>query len=163
VDPAAARQLAALSASDQDLAKTLAEAPTVLAIVGSDSATGMLLRAPPFVVSDVKPGSEQVAPGVPQYAGVLTSLDQLDRAAIGHGLISIEPSGGPVRRIPLAANVGGTLVPALAIEMLRVAQGASALRLLTSGSSVVGIQVGDLSTQTEEDGAARVYFSQSEG
>jgi len=164
VDPTAARQLAALSASDQELAKTLSEAPTVLAIVGSDSATGMLLRAPPFVVTEMTAGAataEPVAPGVLRYAGVLTSLDTLDQAAVGHGLISIEPAGGPIRRIPLAASIGGTLVPALAIEMLRVAKGVPVLRLLTSGSSVIGIRVGDFDTQTEEDGAARVYFSES--
>jgi serine phosphatase RsbU (regulator of sigma subunit)/CHASE2 domain-containing sensor protein len=163
VDPTAARQLAALSASDQELARTLSETPAVLAIVGSDSATGMLLRAPPFVVTDVAAGAatEPVVPRVPTYAGVLTSLDTLDRAAVGHGLISIEPTGGPIRRIPLAASVGGTLVAALAIEMLRVAKGVPVLRLLTSGSSVIGIRVGDFATQTEGDGAVRVYFSES--
>jgi serine phosphatase RsbU (regulator of sigma subunit)/CHASE2 domain-containing sensor protein len=163
VDPTAARQLAALSASDQDLAKALSETPSVLAIVGSDSATGMLLRAPPFVVTDVTAGAatEPIVPRVPTYAAVLTSLDALDHAAVGHGLISIAPTGSSVRRIPLAASIGGTLVPALAIEMLRVAKGAPVLRLLTSGSSVIGIRVGDFATQTEEDGAVRVYFSES--
>jgi serine phosphatase RsbU (regulator of sigma subunit)/CHASE2 domain-containing sensor protein len=165
VDPAAARQLAALSESDQELARTLAAAPTVLAIAGSDTATGMLLRVPPFVITDLRTGAaaaEPVAPGVPRFAGVLTSLDQLDRAAVGHGLISVELAGGLIRRIPLAASVNGTLVPALAIEMLRVAKGAPMLRLLTSGSSVVGIRVGNFGTQTEEDGAARVYYSKSD-
>jgi serine phosphatase RsbU (regulator of sigma subunit)/CHASE2 domain-containing sensor protein len=161
-DPTAASQLAALSASDQELAKTLAAAPTVLAIAGTNSATGMLLRVPPFVVTDVAPGAahaEPGAPAVPRYAGVLTSLDQLDRAAAGHGLISVEPAGGLIRRIPLAASVGGTLAPAFALEMLRVAVGAPMLRLWTNGSSVIGIGVGTFVTETEEDGAARVYYS----
>ena len=164
VDPTAARQLAALSESDQELAKTLAEAPTVLAIAGSDTATGMLLRVPPFVITDIASGTataEPVAPAVPRFAGVLTSLDQLDRAAVGHGLISVESAGGLIRRIPLAASVDGTLVPALAIEMLRVAVGAPALRLLTHGSTVYGIGVGKFVTETDEDGAARVYYSKS--
>ncbi|HET7096775.1 MAG TPA: CHASE2 domain-containing protein [Casimicrobiaceae bacterium] len=162
VDPTAAGQLAALSASDQELAKTLAAAPTVLAVAGSDTATGMLLRVAPFVITDVASGAaaaEPVAPDVPRFAGVLTSLDQLDRAAAGHGLISVELAGGLIRRIPLAASVDGTLVPAFAIEMLRVAVGAPMLRMLTRGSSVVGIGVGRFITQTEEDGAARVYYS----
>jgi serine phosphatase RsbU (regulator of sigma subunit)/CheY-like chemotaxis protein len=161
-DPTAASQLAALSASDQELAKTLASAPTVLAIAGSDSATGMLLRVTPFVVTDMTVRSEPSqpsAPPVPRYAGALTSLDQLDRAAVGHGFISVEPAGGVIRRIPLAASVDGTLVPAFAIEMLRVAVGAPMLRMLTDGSSVLGIGVGKFVTPTEEDGAARVYYS----
>jgi len=163
VDPTAARQLAALSASDQELAQTLATAPVVLAVAGSDTATGMLLRVPPFVVTDVTPGAapaETVAPQVPRYAGVLTSLDQLDAAAAGHGLISVEPAGGGlIRRIPLVANIDGTLAPAFTIEMLRVAVAAPTLRLLTRGSSVLGIGVGKFVTETEEDGAARVYYS----
>jgi adenylate cyclase len=161
-DPTVASQLAALSTSDAELAKTLAGAPTVLAIAGSDSATGMLLRVPPFIVTDTIARSapaEPVAPQVPRFAGALTSLDQLDRAAVGHGLISVESAGGVIRRVPLAASVDGTLVPALAIEMLRVAVGAPMLRLLTAGPSVVGIGVGKFLAPTEEDGAARVYYS----
>jgi hypothetical protein len=48
----------------------------------------------------------------------LTSIEELDRAASGHGLISVDPDVGIIRRIPLAASIDGTLVPALAIEML---------------------------------------------
>ncbi|HVN34412.1 MAG TPA: CHASE2 domain-containing protein [Casimicrobiaceae bacterium] len=166
VDATAARQLAALSESDQELAKTIAAAPVVLAIEGNATATGMLLRVPPFVVSDAGAGAtagEPAAPGVRSYAGVRTSLDELDRSAAGHGLISVDPAGGGlIRRIPLVANVGGTLAPAFAIEMLRVAIGAPALRLLTHDSSVLGVQVSrDLVAPTEEDGAARVYYSKS--
>ena len=163
-DPTVASQLAALSLSDAELAKTLAAAPTVLAIAGSASPTGMLLRVPPFTVADVTPGAapaEDAALWVPRFKGALTSLDQLDRAAVGHGLISIEATGGVVRRIPLVASVGGTLVPALAIEMLRVAVGAPTLRLVTDGPAVAGIRVGDRTALTEEDGAARVYYSPS--
>jgi CheY-like chemotaxis protein len=159
-DPLLATQLAALSAHDAELARTLAAAPTVLPIVGSSEVTGMLLRAPPISVSDVSARAgttEMVARGLPNYTGVLTGLDQLDRAASGHGLISVEPAGGVVRRIPLVASVGGTLVPALAIEMLRVAFGVPSLRLLIDGPSVVGIAVGKFIAPTEADGAARVY------
>ncbi len=124
----------------------------------------MLLRAAPFIVSNVSAGAapaEDAARWVPRFKGALTSLDQLDRAAVGHGLISIEATGGVIRRIPLVANIGGTLVPALAIEMLRVAVGAPVLRLLTDGPAVLGISVGGFAARTEEDGAARVYYSPS--
>ena len=71
-DPVLATQLAALSAHDAELARTLAAAPTVLPIVGSSEATGMLLRAPPFSVSDVSARAgptEMVARGLPQLHG----------------------------------------------------------------------------------------------
>ena len=40
---------------------------------------------------------------------------------VGHGLISVDPERGVVRRVPLLATLGGTLVPVLGLEMLRVA------------------------------------------
>lgn len=161
-DPALARELATLASHDAVLAEALAAAPTVLALAGSGSPTGALLRAAPFAVTEVsaRSGAEAVAPGLPQYAGVVASVDQLDRAATGHGLISVAPAAGVIRRIPLVASVDGTLVPAFAVEMLRVAVGAPVLRLLVAGPSILGIGVGKFLTQTEEDGAVRVYYSQ---
>jgi len=48
--------------------------------------------------------------------------DQLDGAAAGHGLISTgDAARGIIRRVPLVADVNGTLAPALSVEMMRVA------------------------------------------
>jgi len=90
---------------------------------------------------------------------VLTSIETLDRAASGRGLISVDPEGGVVRRVPLAANVNGTLVPALAIEMLRVAIGAPSVRLHVSGSRAQAVSTGDFMVPIEADGAVRIYYS----
>jgi hypothetical protein len=98
-------------------------------------------------------------PDIQQAAGVLSSLDEIDRAAAGHGIISAELSNGVLRRIPLVFNVNGTCVPALAIEMLRIAIGAPSLRLNVSGSSVHEISVGDFVAPTEKDGAVHIYYS----
>ena len=161
-DPELARRLEALPGNDAELARALAAAPTVLMAAGMPDPTGMSLRAPPFRVSDRSPGGAGVAtalPKLPHFAGVLTSLDALDRAARGRGLVTAEPAGGVIRRLPLAASVDGTLAPAFAIEMLRVAMGAPSLRLFTSGAAVEGVGVGDLVALTEGDGAVRVHFS----
>jgi len=163
VDPALASRLARMPSNDSELALALSSAPTVLAIAGAGQ-SGMLLRAPPFGVVDASApagAAEPVAPRVPRYGGVLTSIDELDRAARGHGLISYDPSGGVLRRIPLVASVGGTLVPSLALEMLRVAVGAPSLRLYVAGASVQGVGVGAFASPTEADGAMRIYFSRS--
>ena len=107
----------------------------------------MPLRAPMVTVHG---GSRNDSVATPQslnltrYAGVLTSIDALDRAAYGRGLISVDPEGGVLRRIPLAANVNDTLVPALAIELLRAAIGAPAIQLRVSGSSVQAISSGPI-------------------
>ena len=161
-DSALASRIAALQTNDAGLARALAAAPTVLVVVGTEKATGMSLRAAPFRVSEAAAQSGAAAPfatKLAHYAGVLTSIDQLDRAASGRGLISVEPAFGAIRRIPLVASIDGTLVPALAIEMLRVAISAPSLRLLVSGADVEGIGVGSFVAPTEDDGAVRVYYS----
>ena len=96
---------------------------------------------------------------VPQYSGAIGSVEALARAARAHGLISVEPAGGVIRRIPLVASIGGTLLPAFAIEMIRVAIGAPSVRLLVSDRAIRAIAVGDFMSPTEADGAARLHYS----
>ena len=159
-DEALARVLAALPSNDAVLARALAAAGAILVVAGMPDPTGMSLRAPPFIVRDAGGKAEvPVTPRLVRYPGVLTSIDELDRAASGHGLISVDPDGGIIRRIPLVASIDGTLVPALAIEMLRIAVGAPAVQLQVSGRTVQGIAIGDFSVATESDGAVRPYYS----
>ncbi len=159
-EPDIARQLAALPSHDEELARALAATPSVLGIAGSHDATGMALRAPPFLVQ----GTDAAATGgISRYDAVSTSIDILDRAAPGHGLLSVDASDGMIRRIPLVFSIGGTLAPALAIEMLRVAAKVPALRLLTEGRSVRAIAIGDFIVRTEHDGAVRPYYSPRDG
>lgn len=160
-DPALARRLAELPSNDTTLARSLSAAPSVLAVAGSAEPTGTPVRAPPFDIRD-SAGRSAKLPAALQgagYAGLQASLDELDRAAAGRGLISAQSADGVIRRIPLVAVINGTLVPVLAIEMLRVALHASSLRLLVSGNSVQGIAIGEAIVPTEEDGAVRIHYS----
>ena len=50
---------------------------------------------------------------------VLASLPQLQAAAQGQALVSID-QGAVVRRVPLVAAIGSLVTPSLAMEMLRV-------------------------------------------
>jgi adenylate cyclase len=165
-DTKLAQMLAGRPSNDVVLARAIAAAGAVLPLAGTSEPTGMSLRAPPFSVHDAS-GSTAAAvsatPNLPRYAGALGSIDTLDRAASGRGLIAVDPEGGIVRRIPLAASIDGTLVPSLAIEMLRVALGAPALRLDVSDSTVKGLAMGDFAVPTETDGAVRIYYSHRNG
>ncbi len=157
-DPAAVAVLRSLPSNDAVLARALAAAPAVLAIAGTPEATSTALRTAPIIMRGPH-ASPDGWPAVARYAGVLSNIDILDRTASGRGLISADSTRGIVRRIPLVADVQGTPVPALAIEMLRVASRQPALQLTTRGVSVSAVAVGGLSVPTEPDGAVRVYFS----
>jgi serine phosphatase RsbU (regulator of sigma subunit) len=157
--PARAAELAALSTHDALLARALAATPSVLAVAGMPEPTGMPLRAPPFVVQNPAGATPVAELDVERFGGALVSIDEINAAASGWGLISADPAGGVIRRIPMVADVGGTLIGALAIEMFRVARGTPALRLVASGSTIRGVAIGNAFVATEADGHARVYFS----
>ncbi|MEO5772435.1 MAG: CHASE2 domain-containing protein [Burkholderiaceae bacterium] len=165
-DPAVAVVMRGLSSNDAVLAQSLARSPSVMAFAGTPEPSPSVLRSVPIglVAQRTAAAGDDAAPGVAQYAGALTSLDLLNSQAKGWGLISVDTSsGGVVRRMPLVANVHGTLVPSLALEMLRVAAGGAALRVRLDGSKVESVEVADLQLATEADGAVRVHFSRRRG
>ena len=151
--------LRSLLSNDAVLASALAGAPAVLAFAGTAEATRTPLRASPITVQ-AKPSTGDAAElAISRHAGALTSIDELNSQASGWGLISVDTTRGIVRRIPLVASVQGTLVPTLAVEMLRVAYHAPVIRLTAAGGSVTGLSVGQTRVPTEKDGAVRVYYS----
>ncbi len=160
-DRTLAEALRALPTHDAQLARALAAAPAVLVVAGTADTTRQTLRAAPVMVSGAAAagGGAAPQPAVPEYPGALSSIEALDSQATGWGLISAESSRGVIRRMPTVASINGTLLPSLALEMLRVAQQAPSLRLAVSGREVRSVSVGRLTVPTEADGAVRVYFS----
>ncbi len=152
-DRTLAEALRALPTHDAQLARALSQAPAVLVVAGTSEPTAHALRAAPVTVQ----GSGD--PPLPEYPGALTSIEELDSQARGWGLISAESSRGVIRRMPMVASINGTLVPSLALEMLRVAQRAPWLQLEVSAGRVDGVGTGRLRVPTEADGTVRMYFS----
>lgn len=149
--------------NDSELAQAIADGPVVLPFAGTPGPTGKEPLAPPFVIRGAAQSGDAsmpVAGSLPRYAGALTSIDELDRVAAGHGLISVAPSDDVMRRIPLAAHIVDRPVLSLPLELLRVALGANDVRLYLDGQSVDRIAVGNnLVVPSEPDGALRVYYS----
>ena len=153
-DAALDAALRALPTNDAELARVLASAPSVLVVAGTDAATGRAVRATPVLAS----GGDAAAV-VAAYPGALTSIDELDNAAAGRGMTSMARGRGVLRRIGLLASIDGTLMPTLAVEMLRVGLQVPALHVGMAGGAITGITIGKLHVPTEADGAMRVYFS----
>ena len=153
-DPALAQRLSELPSNDRVLAAAVAAARVVLVAAGTLDRTGGTLRTAPIVVS----GPGGVA-GLAHYSGVIANIDAIDAAGAGHGVISVEPSNAVFRRFPLIVDINGTLAPALATEMLRVALQQPAVRLWRSERGVSAISIGDFSAPTEADGAISLYYS----
>jgi len=93
-----------------------------------------------------------------RYDGHLQSRPEINRAAAGRGLISAESSDRVIRRVPLVARIGRVIVPALSVEMLRIATGAPVLRLDDRGGERVELGVGGVPVPLQSDGALQLYF-----
>jgi adenylate cyclase len=152
----AARQLRALPSNDARLAAALRGRNAVLAIAGLEAPDPRHLvppTAPPVRWAGGEP------PELRRFAGWLGSLDELDRAAAGRGLISSESTGRIVRRVPLLANVAGSATPALALEMWRVATGTPAFGVSAVRGGLLHVTVGDIRIPAQADGAIWLRYS----
>ncbi|HEX6833090.1 MAG TPA: CHASE2 domain-containing protein, partial [Rudaea sp.] len=162
IGPALRAEIAAIPSGDALLAAALRATPSVLAMVGAVSPTPQPLRATPIMVRSTSGDPEAAQRAVSKvfdYPAALSSIAELTDAAHGFGLISADDPQGVVRRVPLIANVNGTLVPGLAVEMWRVALGAPALRVTVADHAVQTVQIGGDAFRVDADGSARPWFS----
>lgn len=106
-------------------------------------------------------GAEPGVNDLPRYPAVIANLDELDRAAAGHGLISTEPTRAIQRRLPLLFDILGTLAPSMAVEMLRVAQRQPLLRLTQRGADARRLTIGKVVVPIEADGTLRVHYARA--
>ena len=154
--------LAALPAYDDVLAAAMRRAPTVLGAAGFahvEAGTSDALRLWPVLTAD---GAVNVAGRLPvmRFPQAMSSLPMLQAAAKGQGLLSVSLEQGVVRRAPLVGALGDSLVPALSMELLRVATGSPALEVEADAGGVRSVAVGDLRVPTSPDGTVWVNFSE---
>ena len=152
--------LARLPDHDRQLATALRENPAVLGAAGFDfetltTARGM--RTAPLLAKGGDP-----LPFVRHYPFVLASLPELQAAARGQGLLSVELERGVVRRIPLVLAVGDVMVPSLAMEMLRIATGSAAVEVEVGRLGVSAVGVADLRVRTQPDGEVWLHFGKAD-
>jgi hypothetical protein len=147
-----------LPSNDSVLAAALRRNRVALGIGGVEHAphgTSAGGRSAPFRVTGADP-----SPFLRSFAGAVRSIEELDAAATGHGLLSVDPGGGVIRRVPLVASVGGVLTPALSLEVLRLAGRAPAFGIQTGASGVNQVGFKGLFVPTAADGAIWVHFSE---
>ena len=154
-----AQQLARLPSHDVRLAQALESAPAVLGAAGFDFET--LSTSAGLRTLPVKMLGGDALPYLHRYPFVLASLPQLQAAARGQALVSVEEES-VVRRIPLVAGVGDLVVPSLAMEMLRVASGSSAIEVNVDAHGVRSVGVADLLVPTQSRGDIWLHFAREQ-
>ncbi len=152
--PAAVEALAQFPASDAQLADAIALAPTVLGAGPSDDSS-VPLTAPRHLTLVRQIGGDP-RPFLRNYKAMVRSLPQIERAASGEGAISADlDDDGLTRAVPLLTSAGGQLIPAFAVEALRVALGAPALTATTGPSGIESLKISSLVVGT--DPQSRIY------
>lgn len=143
---------------DEALAASLARVPAVVA-VAPVRATGAIATPPPRM-APVRVRGDEARIDLPAYDALVRSLDAIDTAAAGRGAIVVIPEpDGVVRRLPVAVRVGGAVVPSFALEMVRVAAGATALGLDAGRGGVARAEAGGFQVPTSPDG--RMWLHES--
>jgi len=150
-------RLRELPTNDERFAQALRAGKTVLAVAGLNDPDARF------------PGPPQVAPvrfrqtgelQLRMFAGRLASAETIDRAAAGRGLISVEASDRIVRRVPVLAEVAGAVVPALSLEMWRLAAGAPPLiDVAGRADGLIEIRIGDFRVPAQRDGTMWLRYS----
>jgi serine phosphatase RsbU (regulator of sigma subunit)/CHASE2 domain-containing sensor protein len=153
-----AARLAELPSNDVVVARSLRGRPVVLGVAGVDDVTEAPAREPVRTTPARLVGGDP-APFVRRFPSMLRTLDEIDRVAAGRGLLNVEPEGRAVRRVPLIAHVSGALVPALALEMYRVAAGEPGFRVSAGSRGVREVAVGELVIPTQRDGSLWLRYA----
>jgi len=140
--------------ADASLAQAIQPGKVVMGIAGLEYRD----RRYPFppTVAPTRVSSMRELP-LRRFDGHLQSRPEINKAADGRGLISSDAKQ-IVRRVPLVARIGQVIVPALAIETLRVAAGIPLLRITDAGGERVSLGIGDVRVPMQSDGTTYVYF-----
>lgn len=154
-----AKQLQLLPSHETLLAHSLKQVPSVLSAAGFDYpayTTRSGMRTWPIGLM----GSEALPAFSRHFEHVLASLPELQAAARGQALVSVDLENGVVRHVPLVMGLSGQAVPSLALEMLRVASGATSVNVRLSSRGVAAVEVADLTAPTLPKGDIRLHFAQ---
>ena len=154
-----AGELSRLPSHESVLADAMRKVPTVLAVGVSDEARP---RGAHSRVTMVLESGSNPRPFLFTHPELLRSLPEIAAAERGQGSVDMEPDrDGVTRRVPLFIFAEDHLVPDLALEMLRVALGASAIGVVSGNEGVEGATLGAHFLPTDSRGRIYPYFTPS--
>jgi len=158
------RKIAELPDHDRMLASALSKTRVVLGFALSDAGDS---ETGPVVKSGFATAGTDPRPYLIVFDGNISSLPMLTEVSLGNGTLNFSPDGdGVVRKVPLVMRFKDTIVPSLAAETLRIAQGAGSYIIRSSDASgeagyglhtgVTQVKIGAFVVPT--DANARLWF-----
>ncbi len=112
-------------------------------------------RAPPLIEVGMDP-----RPHLFSYPGLLRNIPILETAAVGHGIITLNPEpDGVVRRVPALLRVEENILPTLSLELLRVATQETTLAVNTDFAGIQSVTIAGTQIPTDNTGRMWIHFS----
>ena len=152
--------LARLPSNDRRLAESFKKNRVVLGLA-------ILTKPPQRSAATPRPPATPILergtdprPFLRSFPALLRNIDVLSRESGGQGIVSLGlEQDGVIRRIPAVARIGGSILPAISIEMLRVAGDYTFVELEAGALGVSGVKVGDSLARTDGNGRSWLYYS----
>ena len=160
------KELTALPSNDELFAEAIESHGTVVLGQALNNNQNILLAKTKFGLVTQGDDPKQF---VTNYSGAQSNITILDASARGVGSMSIGNNDAIVRQLPTFESIGNQLIPSLALEMTRVAVGASTFQIKSSNASseeaygaqtgINNIKLGPLTIPTTAEGNAWIYFT----
>jgi adenylate cyclase len=162
--------LESLPDNDEVFARAIGTGPVVLGFFSLDPSTNSLLpNTMPKALGSFSIVGDDPKPALLEIKNSISSLPILQEAASGMGLATPSPKRDDIiREVPSYVHDGKSIYPALSLEALRVAQGASTFIIKTNHSSgefdtgdlaVTNTKIGDYAFPVTANGGFNVYFA----
>ncbi len=163
--PAVLAALRSLPDNDAAFAQTIAMSPVTLGYFLTRSGKGPTVEPK----AGMAVAGSQPDAGVTRYSNAIQPIAPLRDAARGLGFVSlVGDSDGILRKAPLIASQNGQLLPSLAVEALRTAQGAGSVMVKSSdasgelggsGAAVVSLKIGQFEIPTTPAGELWMHYT----
>ena len=160
------KELLALPSNDELFAQAITDHGTVVLGQALNNKNTIKPSKPKFGLVTQGDDPKQF---ITNYSGIQNNIKQLESSAAGVGSMSIGNNDAIVRQLPTFERIDDQLVPSLALEMTRVAVGASTFQIKSSNASseeaygaqtgINNIKLGPLTIPTTPEGNAWVYFA----
>ena len=159
LDPILKKALTRQPSPDVRMAESLQRGPFILGFAGLEEGDN---RPPPGMTPMKARGGDPTL-YLKNYRGVLRSIEVIDAAAKGKGLLSVNIEEGIARRLPLISSVGEQPAPSLGLALLQLASDTPILDVQVGSGGIIGIGIGDLFIPTTGDGQMWVRFGPRDG
>ena len=158
VDEETRNKLRSLPSNDQVMAEALRHSKTVLGITGVSEPTPQP-EGVPQVAGTAWIGTDPT-PFLIKYPGLLRNTAELEKAAFGRGMFSIEQErDGIIRRVPMVILAQGNRVTSLTFEMLRLVTASDSALIRADPFGITTVAVPGLVVPTDAKGRLWIYFS----